>query len=116
MPFPMKPKNTYRPLPNELTIKKSKINGLGLFAAKEIHRGKIFGPSHYNLMGYEGLNLIRTPLGGFINHSPKPNCRIVINSGFGNSSIWSIKITKKIEKGEELTLKYGTYKILNPKV
>ena len=113
MPFPMKPKNTYRPLPDELTIKKSKINGLGLFAVKDIPKGKIFGPSHHNLRGHEGLGLIRTPLGGFINHSPKPNCRITTNSWFSG---WSIKTTKKIAEGEELTLKYGTYKILNPNV
>ena len=111
MPFPMRPRNTYRPLPDELTIKKSKINGLGLFAAEDISKGKTFGPSHHNLRGYEGLGLIRTPLGGFINHNPKPNCRIITHS-----SIWSIKTTKKIAKGEELTLKYGTYKILNPNV
>ena len=116
MPFPMKPKNTYRPLPDELTIKKSKINGLGLFATENIHRGQSFGPSHYNLMGYDGLGLIRTPLGGFINHSPKPNCRIVMLRKLLSTHIWFIKTTKKIAEGEELTLKYGTYKVLNPNV
>jgi SET domain-containing protein len=105
----MKPRKTYRPLPDELTIRKSKVNGLGLFAVEDIPKGRTFGPSHYNLRGYEGLGLIRTPLGGFINHNPKPNCRIITSSSF-----WSIKIIKKIAKGEELTLKYGTYKILNP--
>jgi len=116
MPFPMKSKNTYRPLPDELTIKKSKINGLGLFAVEDIPRGRSFGRSHYNLMGWDGLGLIRTPLGGFINHSQEPNCRIVIQSKLFSTHVWLIKSIKKIAKGEELTLKYGTYKILNPNV
>mgnify|MGYP000994259088 CR=1 FL=1 len=37
---------TYRPLPKELTIAKSKIEGLGLFASEDIKKGVILGISH----------------------------------------------------------------------
>ena len=106
MPYPMKPE-TYRPLPYDLTVKKSKIEGLGLFATDKIKKGVKLGVSHYNLMGYSGLGLIRTPVGGFINHSSKPNCKIKVEY-----TRWLLFTTKTIKPGEELTLKYETYKIL----
>ena len=34
--------STYRPLPNSLTIKKSSVDGLGLFAVIEIDYRKVF--------------------------------------------------------------------------
>ncbi len=37
---------TYRPLPEELTIKESKIEGLGLFAKEFIPRETMLGVSH----------------------------------------------------------------------
>ena len=60
----------YTPLPKSLTIKQSKINGLGLFAKENIEQGTNLGTSHVKL----GEQIIRTPLGGFINHSNDPNC------------------------------------------
>ena len=51
----------YRPLPDELTIKNSKIEGLGLFATVKIK--KIFiGLTHIRDELFEG-KYIRTPLG-----------------------------------------------------
>ena len=53
--------------------------------------------------------LIRTPLGGFINHSDTPNCgrsQIRIKPGLDK---WSIIVIEDIEEGEELTLKYKIY-------
>ena len=38
---------TYRPLPNNVTIKKSNIEGLGLFAVENIRKGKVLGLTHY---------------------------------------------------------------------
>ena len=55
---------TYRPLPKELTIAKSKIEGLGLFASKDIKKGVILGISHVRDNRFEN-GFIRTPLGGF---------------------------------------------------
>jgi hypothetical protein len=60
----------YKPLPESLTIKQSDINGLGLFTKEDIDQGTNLGMSHLEL----GQKIIRTPLGGFINHSNTPNC------------------------------------------
>ena len=66
----------FKPIPSYLTIKKSAIHGLGLFAIQEIKAGVELGISHVKdnrfLHGY-----IRTPLGGFFNHSSEPNCEAV---------------------------------------
>ena len=65
----------YRPLPKQLTIKNSSIEGLGLFATEDISEGTSLGVSHVkNTSGKFENNYIRTPLGGSINHSDDPNC------------------------------------------
>ena len=63
-------KNMYRPLPDSLSIKQSGINGVGLFAQEDLAQGTNLGMSHLEL----GKLIIRTPLGGFVNHSNTPNC------------------------------------------
>ena len=53
--------------------------------------------------------LIRTPLGGFINHSDKPNChrsQIRVKPGFDK---WTITVVEDVSPGDELTLKYTMY-------
>ena len=90
----------YKPLPNSLTIKPSKINGLGLFATKTIPKNTDLGMIHFSY----GELIIRTPLGGFINHSDKPNCKKL-----DLEDEWHLKTTKEIKAGEELTLKYTLY-------
>jgi len=53
--------------------------------------------------------LIRTPLGGFINHSDKPNChrsQVRIKPGFDK---WIITVIEDVNPGDELTLKYTMY-------
>ncbi len=54
----------YQPLPRYLTIGRSSIHGLGLFATAHIESGTDLGQSHVLVAG----ELIRTPLGGFYNH------------------------------------------------
>ncbi len=66
---------SYVPLPNFLTIKESNIQGLGLFASSKIEKGKMIGITHVRNEAFEN-NYIRTPLGGFINHSNNPNCEL----------------------------------------
>ncbi len=90
----------YRPLPDSLTIKKSSIEGLGLFATQTIPKNIDLGMIHFSY----GELLIRTPLGGFINHSKKPNCKKL-----DLEDEWHLKTTKEIKAGEELTLKYTLY-------
>ena len=103
----------YKPLPKSLTIKQSGINGLGLFAKEGIAQGKNFGMSHIKLNG----NMVRTPLGGFINHSNTPNVvkveLLMTNEGkikFDYKK-WNLITLRDIKKGEELTVRYTFYNI-----
>ena len=68
----------YRPLPKELTIKSSPIEGLGLYAQEDIKKNTFIGVTHIRDEQFEN-KYIRTPLGGFYNHSNEPNVRRVIS-------------------------------------
>ena len=105
----------YKPLPDSLTIKTSKVNGLGLFAKEEISQATNLGMTHFKISN----NIFRTPLGGFINHSNTPNC-IKVELRMTNEDVkvntyhykkWNLVIIKDIKQGEELTLKYTFYNI-----
>ena len=61
----------YRPLPDGLTIKNSPIEGLGLFATIKIKKNTFIGVTHIRDEQFEN-KYIRTPLGGFYNHSNDP--------------------------------------------
>ena len=61
----------YRPLPDGLTIKNSPIEGLGLFATVDIKKNTFIGVTHIRDEQFEN-KYIRTPLGGFYNHSNDP--------------------------------------------
>ena len=61
----------YRPLPDGLTIKNSPIEGLGLFTNIEIKKNTFIGITHIRDEQFEN-KYIRTPLGGFYNHSNEP--------------------------------------------
>ena len=52
----------YRPLPKEVTIKKSYIEGLGLFANDNLSSNTELGISHIKDNRFEN-DYIRTPLG-----------------------------------------------------
>ena len=62
----------YKPLPKELTIKKSPIEGLGLYATENIKKNSFIGVTHVRDEQFEN-KYIRTPIGGFYNHSNEPN-------------------------------------------
>jgi len=69
----------YRPLPEILTIKKSSIEGLGLYAQKDIKSNIYLGITH--ILDERFVNkYIRTPLGGFYNHSNEPNVQRMITN------------------------------------
>ena len=61
----------YRPLPDGLTIKNSPIEGLGLFTNIEIKKNSYIGVTHIRDEQFDN-KYIRTPLGGFYNHSNNP--------------------------------------------
>ena len=95
--------NYYRPLPALVTIKQSGIEGLGLFATRDIDHPLELGMTHYHEPRYPD-GYIRTPLGGFINHSETPNCQV--REHLGNLYLVTLR---DIEAGEELTLRYNLY-------
>ena len=68
----------YKPLPSNLTIKKSPIEGLGLYATENIKANCFIGLTHIQDKNFEN-GYIRTPLGGFYNHSNNPNVRRVVS-------------------------------------
>jgi len=90
----------YRPLPESLTIKKSNIEGLGLFTTKNIEAEYIFGITHIKDHNFKN-DYIRTPLGGFINNSNNPNCILIVDDNY-----FKLKTIAFIRDGEEITLKY----------
>ena len=93
---------TYKPLPKSLTIKPSGIEGLGLFATQDIKAGTQLGVTHIIISD----DIIRLPLGGFINHTDNPNC---VRINVANKSY--LHTLKDIKQDEELTLKYVMYRI-----
>lgn len=93
----------YKPLPYNLTIKDSKIEGLGLFAKEDISENITLGMSH--ILSSNG-SLTRTPLGGFYNHSNKPNC--IKKKVFTTHYLVSLR---EIKAGEEITVEYTFYKM-----
>ena len=68
---------TYRPLPEQLTIKPSNIDGLGLHTNEYLDAGTVLGETHVLVHNMDRHEWVRTPLGGFINHSESPNCELV---------------------------------------
>ena len=91
---------SYRPLPDNLELKPSSIHGYGVFAVEPISQGDYLGLSHIN-----APELIRTPLGGYINHSMNPNCMRLQE---GNR--WYLTAISDIGIGEEITLMYKGYR------
>ena len=120
----------YRPLPKSLTIKDSKIDGLGLFSKTKIQKNSFIGITHVKHNDFQDM-YIRTPLGGFYNHSKNPNVTKISSAtlpkyDFGQNIEIKIKESledknnnklkyfylvslKDIEPGEEILAKYTFY-------
>lgn len=105
--------NNYKPLPDNLRLGFSDVHDIGLFAKELIPQGTNLGMTHFKI----GELLIRTPMGGFINHSDKPNC-IKTKLLFTNENTikytytkWNLITLKDIKAGAELTIIYTFYKI-----
>jgi len=93
----------YKPLPTYLTIKPSEIDGLGLFTNDNIDAQHLLGITHVRDDRFQD-GYIRTPLGGFFNHSIEPNCYVEVEGDF-------IKLItlREIKAGEEITAYYNLY-------
>ena len=101
----------YKPFPEELTIRSSNIHGVGLFSTRRIPKGTVLGTSHLKHVQSED-GWIRTPLGGFYNHSENPNC-ILVDGYYGihehRMECKTLITMKDIQNGEELTCCYTIY-------
>ena len=98
----------YKPLPDGLTIKESKVQGLGLFATKDFDKDVVLGIVHIKNKNFPH-GYIRTALGAFYNHSDDPNCKA--SEGFWHQlPVKYLVTTKPIKTGDELTAKYSLYK------
>ena len=102
----MEKEKLYKPLPEGLRIEKSKIQGFGLFTLFFLKAGTNLGTSHIKIKD----ELIRTPLGGFVNHSDDPNCE-KIKLQTDNYFKYNLVAIKDITGGDELTVKYTFYDI-----
>ena len=126
-------KKNYTPLSYDLFIEESMIDGQGLFASTDIPKGTDLGISHieFEKDKMSARELIRTPLGGFINHQPivkelvridkdnatdemvevsGPNCIKVQARPDGAKVEYNLHTRRDIKAGEELTLEYTFYK------
>ena len=96
---------SYRPLPDCVTIKNSDIDGLGLFASKDIDEDYVIGITHVEDPRFEH-GYIRTPLGGFFNHSDNPNCE-----AFKFKDFIMLRTLRPLKSGEEITAYYWLYEL-----
>jgi len=97
----------YKPLPDGLTIKYSKLHGHGLFATKDFDSDVVLGIVHIDNKNFPH-GYIRTALGAFYNHSATPNCETL--QGFWHQlPVVYLKSIKPINANEELTAKYTLY-------
>ena len=110
----MSPTYNYKPLPDFLTIKKSKIHGKGLFMRKGCTALflKEIGITHHIVNG----KIIRTPLGGWLNDGGvNANCTLMPadDNGkrvpFGSQTCYVLVVNKYEVGGDELTLNYSNW-------
>ena len=95
----------YRPLPDCLGNGESEIEGVGIIATEDISAGCNLGATHYPRAGHLH-GFIRTPLGGFINHSESPNCTKMEVDG-----VLFLVTLYRIVSGQELTVRYTLYDV-----
>ena len=81
----------YRPLPKNLKICNSEIEGHGIFANCDIKKGTDLGSTHIKCQhgGY-----VRTPLGGFVNHSLQNNCELFVKEDWDDYLVYNIRSIK----------------------
>ena len=94
---------TYRPLPKQVTIKQSNIEGFGLYSTESLPHARFLGVTHVPNDKFEN-GYIRTPLGAFVNHSDVPNCEFYVDGDY-----IMLRTIRHINNGNELTAEYWLY-------
>ena len=100
-------KEEYRPLPSIVYLAESTIEGFGIFAQDIIPYNTVIGVTHVAHDKFKH-GWVRTPLGGFLNHSEYPNCKYK----YVDREIKALVTDKDIMPEEELTVKYTLYEVL----
>ena len=103
-----KPGKHYRPLPKSLRIGPSEIEGYGIFAAEDIPANTNLGLTHIPYQSQPN-GMLRTPLGGFYNHSDSPNCEVQKEKGIYPRFCMYLVTLVDIPEGQEITVKYRLY-------
>jgi len=101
----------YKPLPKQLTIKKSPIEGLGLYAEEDIKINSFIGVTHVRDEQFEN-KYIRTPVGGFYNHSNDPNVIRMVSDSLPKLKFGDLvnpKINTREEEDKKTDLKDTFY-------
>ena len=70
-----------------------------------LDKGQFLGVTHVKDDRFQD-GYIRTPLGGFFNHSDEPNCE-----AYEDGDLIKLKTIKEIEPGSELTATYWLYSL-----
>ena len=94
--YPVYNKFYYKPLPDCIEVKKSPIEGFGLFAIKDIDAEFDIGMSHIKvpiICGY-----IRTSIGGFLNHSDNANCELSLELDWDDYKTFNVYTIKKFKQ------------------
>lgn len=101
---------TYRPLPEGVTVGPSGIDGMGLIATEELPAAFPLGITHYLFPEHEDpkSRVIRTPAGGWINHSDTPNC-VKMEADSPHGPCWKVTTSEIVPVGTELTIRYTLY-------
>lgn len=101
---------------NNIIVKKSKLHGYGVFAAKTLRKGAIIEECYIlKSKGYDtayedyyfdakGKYVLLTGFGSIYNHSDDPNADYTINVG---KCLATFKADRTIHKGEEISISYG---------
>ena len=104
----------YKAIPGCIEIRNTEESGHGLYATMDIPAGSYLGVTHLTLAEQQvehlGRNYVRTPLGGLVNHSDRPNCAVLKHPNPERpkqlgivSHMWSVV---PIKKGEQITCYY----------
>jgi hypothetical protein len=95
----------YSPLPKGLKLAPSVHHGHGVWTTIDLPEGTIIGTTHKTDERFED-GLIRTPLGGYLNHSTVPNCQLQ-----RKGDLYYLVTLEDIPANRELVI---TYTIYNP--
>lgn len=103
-------KHQYKPLPPKVRLGKSDIDGHGIIADEYLPANTYIGITHIEGADPKHFHngLYRTPLGGYLNHSPNPNC-ILLPDAIGKL-YWFLYTSEAVQIGDELCVDYALYR------